>query len=39
MRDDLEGLRPEKPAEWYMARDGQQFGPLRTGQGRYRFLA
>lgn len=28
MRDDLEGLGPEKPVEWYVARDGQQFGPL-----------
>jgi len=27
MRDDLEGM-PEEPVEWYLARDGQQFGPL-----------
>jgi hypothetical protein len=28
MRDDLEGMRPEEPIEWYMARDGQQYGRL-----------
>ena len=29
MRDDLEGLRQEQPRRsWYLARDGQQFGPL-----------
>lgn len=29
MRDDLEGLSQEKPESiWYLARDGQQFGPL-----------
>ena len=29
MRDDLEGLSQEKPeTSWYLARDGQQFGPL-----------
>lgn len=28
MRDDLEGMSPEEPIKWYMARDGQQFGPL-----------
>ena len=24
MRDDLEGMRPEEPIEWYMARDGSE---------------
>lgn len=28
MRDDFDGFKPEKPIEWYLARDGQQFGPL-----------
>ena len=29
MRDDLEGLSPPGPdIDWYLARDGQQFGPL-----------
>lgn len=28
MRDDLEGLSPAEPITWYIARDGQQFGPL-----------
>jgi GYF domain 2 len=28
MRDDLAGMPPEQPIEWYMARDGQQYGPL-----------
>ena len=31
MRDDLEGLGPQQPVpviDWYLARAGQQFGPL-----------
>jgi hypothetical protein len=28
MRDHLEGLSQEQPPSWYLARDGQQFGPL-----------
>jgi GYF domain 2 len=28
MRDDLAGMPPEEPVEWYLARDGQQYGPL-----------
>jgi hypothetical protein len=28
MRDDLEGMPPEEPVKWYLARDGYQFGPL-----------
>jgi hypothetical protein len=28
MRDDLGEMPPEKPVEWYLARDGHQYGPL-----------
>ena len=29
MRDDLEGMNQEKPViHWYLARHGQQYGPL-----------
>ncbi len=28
MRDDLEGFPQVPEATWYLARDGQQFGPL-----------
>jgi GYF domain 2 len=28
MRDDVEGMPPEEPVEWYLARDGHQYGPL-----------
>jgi len=29
VRDDLEGLAGEKPVtDWYLARDGMQYGPL-----------
>jgi hypothetical protein len=28
MRDDFEGQPGQPPVEWYLARDGQQYGPL-----------
>jgi len=28
MKDDLEETNPGQPIEWYLARDGQQYGPL-----------
>ena len=28
MRDDLAGMAPQEPIQWYLARDGQQYGPL-----------
>ena len=33
MRDDLEGLnQEERVIGWYLARDGQQYGPLTDGE-------
>ena len=34
MRDDLEGMSPEEPIKWYLARDGQQYGPLSGAEMR-----
>jgi hypothetical protein len=28
MKDDLEGMPADEPVEWYLARDGEQYGPL-----------
>lgn len=34
MRDDLEGLQQQPEVSWYIARDGQQFGPLSDAEMR-----
>ena len=35
MRDDLEGFNPPEPnIDWYLARNGHQFGPLRDVEMR-----
>ena len=35
MRDDFEGFSPQQPViDWYLARDGQQFGPLSDAEMR-----
>ena len=28
MKDDIAGMKSEQAIEWYLARDGQQYGPL-----------
>ena len=33
MRDDFQGMPPE-PVQWYLARDGQQYGPLSDAEMR-----
>jgi GYF domain 2 len=32
--NDLEGMSPEEPIEWYLARDGRQYGPLSDAKMR-----
>jgi GYF domain 2 len=34
MRDDLAGMPPAEPIEWYQARDGSQCGPLSDDEMR-----